>query len=439
VSAEELFAELLQPGEERASEQALCKLLHSLEDLTLNPEQALLLCRHIEAGGVGQRKFCAFLQQYFVVAKSIAITDDFQISKAKILRTADVDEVVEVLEGPCVDEKLGLTRVRARSLSDAMEGWISLKGNQGTTFLEKVVKPYYTVTKEVPLEQGFKSEDQELVRTLKADEVLELVEGPRKETFPPALRVRGKACSDGATGWFTVRDKAGTAFAEADGKYYSCTTSVAMTDEQDIKNCNVVRKLDKGEMFIALEGPVDDKDAGITRVRGRTLKDDKVGWITTKGNAGTIYADASSKHYTVLQEVPLEKRFPSLGAESVRMLAAGEAMQALEGPKEESFPAEVRMKGRALSDGAVGWITRGEHVRPWSPYYKCLEATPLRSAAAADAEVVRQLEPGESLELLEGPRAEEEGALLMRARAERDGALGWATIRTAEGKRLLES
>jgi len=439
LTNEALFSELLEPGEDRISEAAFCKHLESLEGLNLKPEVALLLCRHIEVGGVGKRKFCSFLQQYFVVTKSIAITNDFDVGKAKILRTADIDEVIEVLEGPSSDEKLGLTRIKGRSMTDAVEGWISVRGNQGTTFLQKVVKPYYMVTKDSQLEKEFKNEGQEAIRTLKADEVLELVEGPRKETFTPATRVRGKACSDGATGWFTVKDKNGTAFTEPDGKYYSCTTSVAMTDEEDIKNCNVIRKLDKGEMFIVLEGPNEDKSAGILRVKGKTLKDDKIGWVTIKGNAGTIYADQSSKHYTVLQEVPMQKKMDSLTAETVRMLAVGEALQALEAPKEETFPPEVRMKGRALSDDAVGWITKKDNVRPWSPYYKCIVATPIHSTVAVEeAEVVRQLDAGETAELVEGPM-EEGKTLRMKARAEKDGAIGWVTIRDASGKQLLES
>merc|ERR1712003_64692 len=104
--------------------------------------------------------------------------------------------------------------------------------------------------------KDFSGEGLESLRSLQADEVLELLEGPRKETYPLALRIRGKACSDGAVGWFTARDKKGIVLAEADGKYYSCVTTVAMTDDLDIKNCKVVRKLAVGELFTVLEGPV---------------------------------------------------------------------------------------------------------------------------------------------------------------------------------------
>jgi len=432
LTSEDLFTTWLKPGEDRVSESTFCERLESEEGLALKPEQALLLCRHIERGGIGRRKFCSFLQQYFTVVKPIAITSEFDISKAKILRTSDIDEVIEVLEGPSGDDTLGLSRIRGRSMTDGMEGWVSVKGNKGTPFLEKVLKPYYACTKEVKFE--LEAGD----RTLQVDEVLELIEGPRKQIFNPGLRVRGKACSDSATGWFTVKNRSDAVFAEADGKYYLCTTSVAMTDAVDIKNCNVVRKLDKGEMFTALGEPEEDKSSGILRIEGKALKDEKVGWITIKGNAGTIYADASSKHYTVVAETPLQKGFNSETSDTIRMLVAGEAIHSLEGPKEETYPPEIRMKGRLLSDDTVGWITKADNVRPWSPFFKCLIATPLHSSDDAEAEVIRQLAVGETVELQEGP-VEQSKEVRMKARAEKDGAVGWVTIKTADGKKVMQS
>jgi len=441
LTNEGLFAELVQ-GEERISEQAFCEHVRSLDGLSLQPEQALLICRHIEVGGIGKRKFLAFVQQFYVVVKAIAVTDDFDVGTAKILRTTEVDEVIEVIDGPTTHEKLGLTRIKGKSLADSSEGWITVKGNQGTPYLQKVAKPCYACTKETPLEREFKNEGEEPIRTLKIDEVLELIEGPRKETFTPGLRVRAKAVKDAAVGWFSVRDKQGVTYAEADNKYYSCITSVAMTDDQDIKTCNVIRKLEKGEMFLAVGEPVVDEGAGITRMNGKALKDNKLGWITIKGNAGTVYADTTTKHFTVLREVPLQKTFSTLAGKSqvVRQLEDGEALQVLDGPKEETYPAEVRLKGRALSDDAVGWITKAaDNVRPWTPSYKCLDSTPLHSSRSPEgAEVVRQLETGETVELLEGPLPEG-GLMRMKGRAEKDRAVGWVTIRSAEGKKFMAS
>jgi len=443
LEAEAYFLQL-SGGSDKISEETFCKLVADLAggDAPV-PEQVKLLCRHMQAGGWGRRTFQAFVQQYFKVVKGIAITDclDIASAQAKTLRKAEVDEVIELLEGPETDAKVGITRIRGRSLMDSVTGWITLKGNQGTPFLQEVEKPFYACQVETPLEKEIKSESGDnVVRALKPEEVLELVEGPRKTTFEPGLKVKGKAVSDGAIGWFCVRDKTGTVFAEADNKYYSCTSSIAMTDNFDIKDCKVVRKLAAGELFMVEEGPVQVEDAGISRVKGKSLKDEAVGWVTIKGNAGTVYAEASNKHFCILQDVPLTKRFPTLSAgEEVRVLAKGEAMQVLEGPKEENFQPETRLKVKALSDGALGWITKNKAtVKPWTPYYKCTTATPVHDAAAAEgATVLRQVEVGETFELLEGPMQDGE-AIRIKGKAEKDGVAGFVTLRDSEGKKHFE-
>jgi len=437
ITLDKLFEEL-KGAEDKIPEEGLCSHLASLEGFDVSGEHARLVCRHIEKGGISKRKFCAFLQKYFKVVKAIAITNDFDVGKAKTIRKAELDEIIEVLEGPRTDSKIGLTRVRGKSLSDLSEGWISVVGNQGTPFLQEMPKPFYYCTQEVKLLPEFKSDAQEPVRALKPEEVLELLEGPKRETFDPALRTRGKACSDGATGWFTVKDKSGAVIAEKDDKFYTCTASVAMTDSLDIKECKVVRKLAVGENFTLLEGPVQEGEAGITRVRAKALKDDKEGWVTTKGNAGTVYASASSKHYCIQQETALQKKLSS-SSEKVRDLAKDEMVQALEEPKEETVPAETRIKCKAVSDGAVGWVTfKADNMKKWSTTYKCLKAAPLHDALAAEgASVVRQLEAGEKAELLEGP-TEDGGVVRMKAKATKDSALGWLTIKDGEGKRFFE-
>jgi len=416
ITLDKLFEEVGN-GEDRISEEAFYRHLQTLDCLSLKAEHCRLLFRHIEQGGMGKRKFLSFLQQYFAVVKPIAVTNEFEVSKAKTIRKANIDEVLEVTEGPCTDPKVGLTRIKGKSLSDSIEGWVSVRGNQGTPFLQEVEKPFYSCTEEIELMSEFKGENVSYIRTLKADEVLELLEGPRKEVFEPALRLRGKA-PDGEIGWLTVRDKKGTVFAEVDDKLYACSTSVAMTNNLDIKECKVVRKLAVGELFTVVEGPVEEKEANITRVKGRCLKDDQEGWVTVKGNAGTTYASPSTTHYKVIREVRLQKTFASETAEAVREL----------------------QKDEALRDGTVGWITlKGENVKPWSPYYKCVVSMQLYDSPSSDgAAVVREIAIGETLEILEGP-VDDNKELRMKARAEKDNAIGWATIRGSDGKQFLQS
>merc|ERR1712060_336073 len=106
LSLESLFLQIVSPGDERISEAAFGKNIQSLQGEAYKAEQITLLSRHIERDGIGRRRFAAFLQQYFVVVKGIAITDHFDISQAKTIRKAELDEVVELLDGPTVDEKV---------------------------------------------------------------------------------------------------------------------------------------------------------------------------------------------------------------------------------------------------------------------------------------------------------------------------------------------
>eukprot|EP00434_Breviolum_minutum_P029551 symbB.v1.2.026128.t1/scaffold2586.1/size75639/1 len=326
ITFDAFFAELAEG--EYINHDALCQRLLSL-DLGLSEEHAKLVCRKLEAGPIGKRAFQGFVQRYYTVTTAIAITTEFEISKAKTIRKAEVEEIFEVLEGPQSDEKLSLTRVRGRSLADSTEGWLSIKGNQ------EVEKPSYCVCSkenEVRLDNDFKVGEGEPLRMLKY--------GPRKETFPPGLRARGKVMSDEAvTGWFSVRDRQGTVFAEAEGKIYSCVATVAMTDTFEIKDC---QKLAVGELFTVEEGPVKQEESGVTRVKGKTLADEKVGWITVTGNAGTTFASASKTHYAIVREVKLQKSVAT-NSEVIKTLAPGEAVQVSE-TKEEAQQASVRVR-----------------------------------------------------------------------------------------------
>lgn len=65
---------------------------------------------------------------------------------------------------------------------------------------------------------------------------MELLEGPRKTNLEPAQRAKGKT-SDGKIGWLTVKSPNGKVNAEASEDYYICSSSVAMTDALDVKDC----------------------------------------------------------------------------------------------------------------------------------------------------------------------------------------------------------
>jgi len=436
-----LFDELAGDGAACVPEEAFVQRVQALPDCDLSPEQALLVCRHVELGGISRRSFLRITQQHLICVKKIGITDLFDISKGKTARLIDVDEVVEVLEGPTRDDSLGITRVRAKALNDGVTGWVTLKGKSGTVFLKDTVKPFLYCVAKVPLEEEELHRDgSAAVRTLKPDEVLEVLEGPREAKIGASLRCRGKACRDGAEGWFTVKDSAGADNATLDTKYLVCLQAVAITDVQDIKACKVVKKLTAGEALRCLEDPFTCPSTGATRVRATSVKDQTEGWVTIKGNQGKVYAKECQAHYAIVRDTPIQTSFLSNAASQIRMLLQGEAVEVTEGPKKETSQPCVRVKGRALSDGAVGWVTmRDDCLQKWSPIYKCVSGTFIsETLSVKDSKVVRRLQVGEVIEALEGPSEEPAlGILRIRGRCEKDGAVGWITIKGNQGSAFL--
>jgi len=308
--------------------------------------------------------------------------------------------------------------------------------------LEEVEKILYSCRKaDLPLQADFASSSS-TIRPILEEEVLELVEGPRKEVLVDAQRVRLKASKDDQIGWITIKDRHGVAYAEANPKLYTCTATVAMTDGEDIKSCKVLRKLAVGEFFEASGQVVEDASTGVSRLPGKALKDGMKGWVTMKGNAGTSYCEAATKYYSVKVECKLEKRFQSVGAESVRTMEVGETFQLLEGPRDEKVQPESRAKVRCLSDGKEGWITKkGATVKVWNPMYRCLDKVPMFDTRAGakleESKALRELQKGESVEMIEGP-FEDDKDMKMKCRAIRDGITGWVTIKSS-GKRLLDN
>jgi len=441
VSTEDLLSEIAS-GKESISVQDFGKYLDRLEGLSLTPAHRRLVFKDTSEAGFTRRAFFEMIERYYKCVKEIAITSEFEIKSSVSVRKLEAGEVVEVVEGPRSDEGLGVMRIRAKALSDGTIGWVTATGNHGTPFLVETRKPCLHVAKgQVPLQDDFASEGSKEIRSIAAHEVLEILEGPRKEPLGNAMRARCKAVSDGATGWFTMKSQHGTDCVRLGSTTYVCTSSIALTDSIDIKDCKVVRKLSKGEGLTVLEGPIEDEKTNVPRIRARASSDGAEGWVTVRGNAGSVYAEESGRQVIVSRAMPLQRGMDSHASATVRMLAEEEILDILEGPVEEIADPPLRARVRAAVDGKVGWITLRRGVTsPWSPQYKCVAATAMQDVVAPDgATSVGKLEPGDEVELLEGPRLEATfGVLRIKARAAKDGVVGWVTIAGNQGTPFLQ-
>jgi len=144
MTPQELF-DKLKDGD-KVPEQAFCKLIQSLDGLSINAEHAQLISRKIEADGISNDAFLKYVVIYYKVLKTIAFTDDADISKCKTLRKGEDNEIIEVLEGPQTVAYEGSEMIRIRGRGTAKngtvtEGWLTVSGSKGTPFLQKVDKP----------------------------------------------------------------------------------------------------------------------------------------------------------------------------------------------------------------------------------------------------------------------------------------------------------
>jgi len=436
LNAEELFTKLSE-GKAEISAAALRSFVESIPEVGLKAHR-LDLGLERYAGGIARLTFSELLQEYQRCVKEIAITTSFKVKESKTVRKLAVGEVVQVLEAAKLDEDAGLHRVKCRALSDAKEGWATLRGNQGTDFLEKTGKPYYCCVEELSLQGDFASASPEL-RTIQPGEVLEVTEGPRKEPPIETERVRGRTVKEGKTGWVTWKDALGNLNFE-ETKLLVCRQSIAITTTFDISEGKALRKLDVGELLEPVEGPQDDPVRSMTRIKARSKEDGKEGWVTMKGNQGTSYIEETSRFCVCRRKTGLESKF-STSSSGLRSVEEGDIFEVLEGPRSDVKEGAHRVRGRVLSDGSEGWFTLSSRTTtPWAPLYKCAQNTTMTEGLTIkEAKQVRKLEPGEVLEALESPQPEKAaGVIRVRVRAEKDGAIGFATVQGNQGTVLLK-
>lgn len=377
--------------------------------------------------GFSKLSLTLLLQDYMRCIREISMTSDFEVKTAKTVKKLIVGEYVKVLE-PAKNDEQGMMRVRCQALSDLSEGWVSLKGSQGTSFLERCAKPFLSCREELLLHAEFEGTSPE-VRKLWPGQVVEVLEGPRREAATECLRVRGKALKDGKIGYIALKDAAGNDIVEPI-KVLVCRLSTTLTTALDVSASKTVRKVEAGEVFEALDEAQEDEKRKLSRVKVRTRRDAKEGWVTLKGNSGTCFVEESDQLQVVKKTTPLESQFRS-GSSTLRLLEENEVFEMLEAPKTETKEGEQRMRGR--SDKSEGWFTFSKFLTPWSPRYRCLRSIDLTESLSASSNVVRQLVSGEVVEALELPSYDEASGLVrVRVRTEKDNMLGFATLRESQ-------
>ncbi|CAJ1362780.1 unnamed protein product [Effrenium voratum] len=133
-SGEELFESF---GADSVEKESFCDFVKGLEDMALETEQMDRLWAEIAADGLQKSEFLELIRLYYKCVKGTVLSEDISI-KSKTVRRLEVDEILEVLEGPLKEDGANVRRVRCRAQSDKATGWATIAGNQGTPFLVQV-------------------------------------------------------------------------------------------------------------------------------------------------------------------------------------------------------------------------------------------------------------------------------------------------------------
>eukprot|EP00931_Biecheleriopsis_adriatica_P064024 TRINITY_DN38888_c0_g1_i1.p1 TRINITY_DN38888_c0_g1~~TRINITY_DN38888_c0_g1_i1.p1 ORF type:complete len:1979 (+),score=598.34 TRINITY_DN38888_c0_g1_i1:91-6027(+) len=442
TNANDAFERIAGKSQE-VSKAAFLKFVSTFPD-KLSDEQASLVFEEFGKYRMGRIEFLKAVQEFSSCLREIDLTDQCSIEASNKVRKIDKSEVLEVVEGPQLDGDSKVERLRVRALRDGVEGWTTGKGNQGTQFLKLREKPLLCAVREANL-LTTSDKTSPVIRRIKPDEMLELLEGPRHQEFEPQVFLQGKASKDGAEGFILTSEISGSSPPSSSDKFYTCRSTIAMTDHFDLKQCKVLRKVDIGETLEVIGEPGEraDSDIAITRLQFRAARDGKEGWVTLKGNQGTLFVEASDSHYVIEKGASLRSS-ASTSSEIIRELGAGEAFQTQGPPQEVTPPNELVMKARSSEDWKVGYLCfvagADAPLLPWKDRWVCRAPVDITSSLSlADGSVIRQAVQSEIFEVVEGPTLDPSGVRRVRCQAVADdGVVGWITMREASGKVLLQ-
>jgi len=163
-------------------------------------------------GKISRTDFKELVRVYFKCIKATVMSAEISI-KSKTLRRLEVGEVLEALANPCHEEVTRVMRVQCVATQDELVGWVTVAGNQGTTFLEPGGN-FYTCIKETVLSDSLELQDSKTLRRIAKGEVIEVLNFPKKDASVDVRRIKGKAKLDGAVGWISLASNQGTVFLE---------------------------------------------------------------------------------------------------------------------------------------------------------------------------------------------------------------------------------
>jgi len=141
-------------------------------------------------------------------------------------------------------------------------------------------------------------------------------------------------------------------------RFMKVVKASVISEEEGVKS-TILRRLEEGEVIEVLQGPTKDPANEVERMRVKAMQDDKEGWVTPVGNAGTVFFEKGGNEYKVVKETILTGSFVIGGdtKQKDKKLKVGEILEVREWAKKEESSGLMRMKVRVKSNGQVGYAT----------------------------------------------------------------------------------
>lgn len=260
-------------------------------------------------------------------------------------------------------------------------------------------------------------------------------------------------------------------FCQMMRSYCKVVKDTVMTKELKVSGDNAVRQLKTDEVVEVLEGPMEEEEMKVPRIKARCLADDAQGWLTVRGNDGIAHLQDWHALFRIIRDVPLTANFerpadkvlegPDDSTAAAAVAPKAEAAEATETLEADAADA-VAVEGVEVTDGDGGdgdGGTEGDGADgdgddlfdPESPegpgdfepqsemaHYQLLQHVDSPEHEDPD-EGFRRLRAGELVEVLEWPASHmESGLTRMKVVALSDKANGWITQTNADGVHFAE-
>jgi len=223
ITLEEFFTLVDADKDGAISRADFVGFLGKLETCDTATDKLEELFDHIDVEGssvLPKDLFLRLSRVYYYVVKETVMTTMMAIKEGKTIRRMELEEVIEVEEGPFVDETVGVTRVKGSAVKDGAQGWVTVIGNsghnssgsgpKGSVFLVEGGGSY-SVEKAIPMTSSFEAKGQEPIRTMAVGDKVDVIEWDRKdETGTVRLKVRLQG--GGAVGWIPKSNEKEGAF-----------------------------------------------------------------------------------------------------------------------------------------------------------------------------------------------------------------------------------